>query len=76
MVKNRTQAQTDKHRDYMKKYYQNNKEKREKNKAATVKRGLVKVPCSTCNKMITRMNMKRHVRSIHEKKELIIIETE
>ena len=67
-MKNRTPEQKIAHRLYMKLYYQNNSEKREKNKTRSGKRGLEKVPCKYCVKHITRVNMNRHVKRLHQEK--------
>jgi len=64
-MKNRTPEQAKKHRDYMKEYYRKNEDKRKKNIEKSNKRGLEKIPCTTCAKYITRVNMKRHSLAKH-----------
>jgi ribosomal protein L44E len=71
-MKNRTPEQAQKHRDYMKEYYRKNEKQRLKNSEKSNKRGLEKIPCTTCEKHITRTNMKRHVMLKH--KDTIIAE--
>tara|TARA_R110000772_G_scaffold89891_1_gene186022 strand:+ start:791 stop:1009 length:219 start_codon:yes stop_codon:yes gene_type:complete len=63
----RTEEQAKKHKEYMKKYYQNNEEKRKANNKRNNKRGLEKISCVVCQKMITRANMKRHAKVKHPK---------
>lgn len=60
-MKNRTEEQARKHREYMKEYYRKNEKQKNKNNERNNKRGLEKIPCIHCEKNITRGNMKRHV---------------
>ena len=69
-MKNRTPEQAKKHREYMKEYYRKNDEKRKKNTEKSNKRGLEKIPCTECEKYITRVNMKRHINNIHSEYEI------
>ena len=64
-MKNRTPEQKEAHKLYMKLYYQTKADKREKNKIRSSKRGLEKIPCKSCEKHITRINMKRHILGQH-----------
>jgi len=65
-MKNRTPEQAKSHREYMKEYYRKNESKRIKNREKTNKRGLEKIPCPNCKKNITRVNLKRHIITIHK----------
>ena len=67
-MKNRTTEQAQKHREYMKEYFRRNPEKKKKNNERNSKRGLEKIPCTHCEKYITRGNMKRHVNVKHTEK--------
>tara|TARA_R110000803_G_scaffold5462_3_gene17993 strand:+ start:188 stop:421 length:234 start_codon:yes stop_codon:yes gene_type:complete len=67
MVKNRTPEEAKLHNEYMKNYYKNNEKQRIKNYKASSKRALVKIPCPECTKLITRGNMKRHIKVKHLK---------
>lgn len=49
----------------MREYYQNNKEQREKNNVRGKKRALRKISCTHCDKLITIINMKQHVKVKH-----------
>jgi len=70
-MKNRTEEQAQKHKEYMREYYRKNEKQRKKNSAKSNKRGLEKISCTHCEKHITRGNMKRHVKVKHSfKKEL------
>ena len=66
-MKNRNPKQAKQHREYMKEYYRKNEDKRIKNKEKSNKRGLEKIPCPNCEKYITRVNLKRHINTIHIK---------
>ena len=66
-MKNRNPEQAKQHREYMKQYYRQNEDKRKKNSEKSNKRGLEKIPCPNCEKHITRVNMKRHIKTIHGK---------
>lgn len=66
-MKNRNPEQAKQHREYMKQYFRQNEDKRKKNSEKTNKRGLEKIPCPNCEKHITRVNMKRHIKTIHGK---------
>ena len=59
-MKKRTKEQAKKHKEYMRNYFKNNPEKKKKNNERNKKRGLEKIKCIHCEKMITRVNMKRH----------------
>lgn len=63
----RTEEQAKKHKEYMKNYFKNNPEKKRKNNERNKKRGLEKIKCIHCEKMITRVNMKRHEKVKHPK---------
>tara|TARA_R110002049_G_scaffold80391_2_gene204431 strand:- start:309 stop:551 length:243 start_codon:yes stop_codon:yes gene_type:complete len=67
-MKNRTEEQAQKHKDYMREYYRKNAEQRKKNAEKSNKRGLEKISCVKCQKYITRVNMKRHVLNKHTEK--------
>jgi len=61
----RNEKQKEQHKLYMREYYKNNKTKREANNKRNCVRGLVKIPCTKCDKNISRNNMKRHERLKH-----------
>lgn len=63
----RTEEQKQKHKEYMRNYFKNNPEKKKKNNERNKKRGLEKIKCIHCEKMITRVNMKRHENVKHPK---------
>ena len=63
----RTEEQKQKHKIYMKKYFQTKPEKKKMNNERNKKRGLEKIKCIHCEKMITRVNMKRHEKVKHPK---------
>jgi len=65
-MKKRNEEQAQKHREYMKKYFKDNEEKRKANNERNKKRGLEKIKCIYCEKHITRGNMKRHEKVKHK----------
>jgi len=66
-MKKRNEEQKEKHKIYMKNYFQKNPEKAKINNERNKKRGLEKIKCIYCEKHITRVNMKRHEKVKHPK---------
>ena len=61
----RNAKQKEQHKIYMREYYRNNKEQREKNNNRIASQRLVKAQCKYCAKQITTYYMARHIKKQH-----------